>query len=159
MAGANVGVYIGSMSGTPPNPPVTHRHEAERADLRLRCPKDGTLMQKELVGGDAGVSIDRCGHCGALWLDKGELEKLVAMKAAKRADIGPFKNERYVKPLGALTCPRDTSILTEVADGEQKHVLIMLCSECGGKLLDAGELIDLQEFTFAERLRATLRMS
>lgn len=135
-----------------------HFHDAERHDTRLRCPKDGTFMQKEQVGGPAGVGIDRCGHCGALWLDKGELEKLIAMKAAKRADIGPFKNDRYIKPLGALTCPRDASILTEIADSTQKHVLIMFCTECGGKLLDAGELIDLQEFTFAERLRATLGM-
>jgi hypothetical protein len=80
------------------------------------------------------------------------------MKAAKSADIGPFKNDRYVKPLGALTCPRDNMVLTEISDNQQKHVLIMLCSECGGKLLDAGELIDLQEYTFAERLKATLRL-
>lgn len=145
--------YIGRMTAT-----RDHFHEAERNDTRLRCPKDGTLMQKEQVGGDAGVALDRCGHCGALWLDKGELEKLLVMKAAKRADIGPFKNDRYVKPLGALTCPRDNSVLTEIADGKQKHVLVMLCSDCGGKLLDAGELLDLQEFTFAERLKATLGM-
>lgn len=115
-------------------------------------------MQREQVGGSAGVSIDRCGQCGALWLDRGELEKLIAMKAAKRADIGPFGSDRSVQPLGAMTCPRDASILTEVADARQRHVLIMLCSECGGKLLDAGELIDLQELTFAERLRSTLGM-
>lgn len=118
-------------------------------------------MQKEPIGrfeggSGGGVTIDRCGHCGALWLDKGELEKLIAMKAARRADIGPFRNDRYVKPLGALTCPRDGEILTEIADDQQKHVLLMLCSGCGGKLLDAGELLDLAEFTFVERLRATL---
>lgn len=115
-------------------------------------------MQKEQVGGEHGVVIDRCGHCGALWLDKGEIEKLLAMKAARKADIGPFRNDRYVKPLGALTCPRDNGVLTEIADSRQKHVLVMLCSECGGKLLDAGELLDLQEYTFAERLKATLGM-
>lgn len=135
-----------------------HFHEAERNDPRLRCPKDGTLMQREQVGGSGGVGIDRCAHCGALWLDKGEMERLIAMKAAKSADIGPFRNDRYVKPLGALTCPRDNSILTEVADQKQQHVLVMICTECGGKLLDAGELIDLQEVTFVERLKATLHL-
>ncbi len=134
-------------------------HEAEKNDTRLRCPKDGTFMQKEQVGGASGVTVDRCSHCGALWLDKGELEKLVAMKAAKRTDIGPFTNDRYIKPLGAITCPRDASIMTEIADSKQQHILIMLCSDCGGKLLDAGELLDLQEFTFAERLKATLHIS
>lgn len=115
-------------------------------------------MQKEQVGAHPphGVSIDRCSHCGARWLDKGELEKLVAMKAAKQADIGPFGDGRYIKPLGALTCPRDAGVLTEIADAKQKHVQIMYCSDRGGKLLDAGELMDLQEFRFVERLKATL---
>lgn len=117
-------------------------------------------MQKEPIGKytQGGVMIDRCAHCGALWLDKGELEKLIAMKAAKATDIGPFTSDRAIRPLGALQCPRDQSILTEVADEHQKHVLVMLCTDCGGKLLDAGELIDLQEFSFVERLRATLKL-
>lgn len=152
-------------NATPPPPAAStlpgrkeHILESEKHDTRLRCPKDGTFMQKEQIGGPHGVAIDRCGHCGALWLDKGELEKIIAMKAAKHADIGPFTNDRYIKPLGALTCPRDGSIMTEIADSKQKHVLIMLCSDCGGKLLDSGELIDLQEFTFVERLKATLKI-
>ena len=45
-------------------------------DSRLRCPKDGTFMQKEPIGrfeegASGGVMIDRCAHCGSLWLDKG----------------------------------------------------------------------------------------
>jgi Zn-finger nucleic acid-binding protein len=55
----------------------SHAHDIEKKDTRLRCPKDGTLMQKELVAGQ--VTIDRCAHCGCLWLDKGELEKLIAL--------------------------------------------------------------------------------
>lgn len=133
----------------------SHRLESERLDPRLRCPKDGTIMQREAVP-RAGVSIDRCGHCGALWVDKGEIERIVAMKASAGVDIGPFRRDKLVNPLGALNCPRDGTILTEIADATQKHVLVMLCTDCGGKLLDAGELLDLQDFTFAERLRATL---
>lgn len=55
-------------------------------------------------------------------------------------------------------CPRDQSLLTEVADAKQMHVLIMICSECGGKLLDAGELIDLAQFTVGERIKAALKL-
>lgn len=119
-------------------------------------------MQKETVGSGspgASVTLDRCGHCGALWLDKGELNRLIEMKAARRADIGPFRNERSVTPLGSICCPRDGEILVEAPDRQQRHILIMYCPSCAGKLLDAGELIDLQEFTFVERLRATLGLA
>ncbi len=124
----------------------SHRHESENSDPRLRCPKDGTLMEKQALGSDGGVTIDRCARCGALWLDAHEMEQILAMGAARRVDLAP------------LRCPRDQSLLVEVADKQQKHVLIMLCTDCGGKLLDAGELTDLSEFTMAERLRAALRL-
>ena len=139
----------------------SHRLESEASDPRLRCPKDGTLMERQTLrakGSSAGVTIDRCARCGALWLDANELESIVAMGAAKQADLGPFGKDKPNGPIAPLNCPRDDSILVEVADKQQKHVLIMLCTECGGKLLDAGELIDLSEFTFMERLRRALRL-
>lgn len=115
-------------------------------------------MEKASVGGAAGVTVDRCAKCGALWLDKGEMERLLAMKAAKAVDLGPFGRDRPNGPIAALQCPRDGSIMAEVADKAQAHVLIVLCPDCGGKLLDAGELTDLSEFTVGERLRAALRL-
>lgn len=136
----------------------SHFHDAEKHDTRLRCPKDGQLMERSTVGGDAGVRIDRCAKCGCLWLDKGELERLVAMGGAKAADLGPFGRDKPGGPIAPLLCPREGSLLIEVADKTQKHVLIMLCADCGGKLLDAGELLDLSEFTFGERLKAALHL-
>lgn len=115
-------------------------------------------MERENVGGANGVSLDRCAKCGALWLDKGEMEKIIAMGAASKADLGPFGRDKPNGPIAPLQCPRDESIMVEVADKQQKHVLIMLCTECGGKLLDAGELTDLSSFTMAERLRAALKL-
>lgn len=136
----------------------THLLESESRDTRLRCPKDGTIMEKEQVGGSSGVTVDRCARCGALWLDKGELERILAMGAAKKTDLGPFGVDKPHGPMGTILCPRDQSVMVEIADSTQKHVLIMLCTECNGKLLDAGELIDLSEFTMMEKLKAALKL-
>ena len=40
----------------------------------MRCPKDGLeLIEVELKG----VRVDKCSHCGGIYLDNGELEKIV----------------------------------------------------------------------------------
>lgn len=143
-----------------------HMLDSESKDTRLRCPKDSTLMEKSTVRGEADgkpaeVTVDRCAVCGAVWLDKHELETLLSMKAARQVDIGPFhtnrQNPRASEAVGGLTCPRDASYLVEVEHEQQRHVLICICTECGGKLLDAGELLDLAEFTVVERIKSALR--
>lgn len=119
-------------------------------------------MEKQRIGGkgkaDGHITIDRCAKCGALWMDAHEMEQILALGAVKQADLGPFGRDKPNGPIAPLNCPRDHSLLVEVADKKQMHVLIMLCTECGGKLLDAGELTDLSEFTMAERLRAALKL-
>jgi len=53
--------------------------EAEKKRLKelhhMRCPKCGMELQ-EIVFRD--VHIDKCGCCGGVWLDDGELEQLAA---------------------------------------------------------------------------------
>lgn len=39
----------------------------------MRCPKDGGQLHEVTF---RGITIDRCGDCGGVWLDAGELEKL-----------------------------------------------------------------------------------
>jgi uncharacterized protein len=40
----------------------------------MRCPVDGeTLVMSER----AGIEIDYCPHCRGVWLDRGELDKIV----------------------------------------------------------------------------------
>ena len=115
-------------------------------------------MEKQVVGGSDGLTIDRCSRCGALWLDAHELERIIALQVTEKVDLGPFGRDKPNGPIAPLNCPRDHSLLVEVGDKNQVHVLIMLCTDCGGKLLDAGELTDLSEFTMMERLRAALRL-
>ncbi|MBI5732468.1 zf-TFIIB domain-containing protein [Candidatus Jorgensenbacteria bacterium] len=47
--------------------------EAQR-EKKKKCPADGTTMDKEVV---EELIIDRCPKCDSVWLDKGELEKIV----------------------------------------------------------------------------------
>jgi len=59
--------------------------EQEREELKklhwMRCPKDGMeLIEVEHMG----VHVDKCTHCGGIFLDAGELEKL--LEAGKKEE-------------------------------------------------------------------------
>jgi Zn-finger nucleic acid-binding protein len=41
----------------------------------MKCPKDGYDLATRTLH---GVEVDVCQHCGGFWLDKGELEVLIA---------------------------------------------------------------------------------
>jgi Zn-finger nucleic acid-binding protein len=51
----------------------------------MNCPIDGTLL---VMTERSGVEIDYCPQCRGVWLDRGELDKLVARSddAADRGD-------------------------------------------------------------------------
>ena len=49
--------------------------ETSRDDPPVCCPRHNRPMRRFLV---AGIEVDRCGICGGIWLDAGELESLVA---------------------------------------------------------------------------------
>jgi hypothetical protein len=56
------------------------KHETEEEERErikticyMRCPKCGGNLYEVTF---RGISIDRCGTCGGVWLDNGELEKL-----------------------------------------------------------------------------------
>lgn len=123
--------------------------------MPLLCPRDRSSMESEAVG---RVVIDRCGRCGGIWLDAGELESLVkdGPGGALWADIGPAVQSRTRAQLGALLCPRDGRELQAVEHDQQKHVEVDRCARCRGMFLDVGELADLSEFTLRERVAAVL---
>jgi len=50
----------------------------------MRCPKDGMeLIEIELKG----VRVDKCSHCGGIYLDNGELEKIVQSTPASEGFV------------------------------------------------------------------------
>lgn len=106
------------------------------------------------------VEVDHCGRCGATWFDPYELARALHTEGAvDQIDFGAsghaYSNEVFRQ--GELHCPRDKSVLVRVPDPMQPHIWLDICRECGGVLLDAGELKDLSEYTLGERIRSWLR--
>jgi hypothetical protein len=56
------------------------RAKAERASHYMRCPKcGGQLAEIDFHH----LKIDRCGDCGGIWLDKGEMEMMQHIDQSK----------------------------------------------------------------------------
>ncbi len=53
--------------------------------VEMRCPKDQAIM---LSLERNGVIVDRCTECGGLFLDRGELERLVELEGQFNAQRG-----------------------------------------------------------------------
>ncbi|MDP1566310.1 MAG: zf-TFIIB domain-containing protein [Polaromonas sp.] len=53
----------------------------------MKCPHcpDATLLMSERQG----VEIDYCPQCRGVWLDRGELDKLIALSAAPPEQVPP----------------------------------------------------------------------
>ena len=56
----------------------------------MKCPvcKDVTLLMSE----KKGVEIDYCPECRGIWLDRGELEKIIGQEEVKSQDKETIKN-------------------------------------------------------------------
>ncbi len=53
------------------------RHELD-TDRTLDCPLCKQQMDRHLYGGGGNVDVDSCEPCSVLWLDRGELSRIVA---------------------------------------------------------------------------------
>ncbi len=51
------------------------------------CPRCGVPMEPFNYAGDSGVILDKCQSCGGLWLDKGNLERVLAVVSASEQDL------------------------------------------------------------------------
>jgi Zn-finger nucleic acid-binding protein len=51
------------------------------------CPRCAEPMLPFNYAGDSGVILDKCPHCGGLWLDKGDLERVLAVVSASEQDL------------------------------------------------------------------------
>ncbi|MEO0513215.1 MAG: zf-TFIIB domain-containing protein [Planctomycetota bacterium] len=126
-------------------------------ETALICPKDEIAMERYLIGGEGGIEIDRCPRCGGIFLDKGELTRLMAMrfdtkKLFKRLDEEVAIAGKASRTPVVLKCPRDGTPMVTVRMHDQKHIEYEVCPECGGVYFDAGELEDLSTVTLIEKL-------
>lgn len=52
----------------------------------MKCPHDGATLQ---MTDRQGIEIDYCPECRGIWLDRGELDKLIERAAAMEAPRAP----------------------------------------------------------------------
>ena len=104
------------------------------------CPKCGT---DELAGGMGafGVEVDRCGSCGGVWLDKGELG--VYFKDASKFDAALGEALKTAKA-SFRRCPRCVKDML-AARLEKAGVELDSCPNCSGLWLDKGEFDELKK--------------
>lgn len=126
------------------------------ADPAIVNPLNGETMEKLQIG---AVRIDRCPKTGAIWLDRGELAQLALLSATQKGllqalDKPTAESEaaRRAKR-GSLKSPRTGVVMMVVSDDRQRHIEFEVDPESGGCFFDAGELADLTDYSFKERLR------
>lgn len=62
----------------PPLAPAPGSSAGPQSIDHATCPRDGSVLRRE---SRAGVEIDWCPTCRGVWLDRGELEKLIQREA------------------------------------------------------------------------------
>ncbi len=110
---------------------------------KLQCPKCWVDMDKKIVevlGPD--IEIDVCPECMGIYLDDGELKKLV--KDKKLTNF--LTKEIGTKSESELLCPRCGSLM-DIESVEEIYVDV--CLDCSGVWLDPGELEGLKELSKA----------
>lgn len=61
----------------------------------MQCPIDGTQL---VLAERAGVEIDYCPQCRGVWLDRGELDKIVDRSAAAPQGYDDYGHDRGQRP-------------------------------------------------------------
>jgi Zn-finger nucleic acid-binding protein len=89
----------------------------------MQCPVDGTTL---LMSERSGIEIDYCPKCRGIWLDRGELDKLIAREAEANGPYADFdadasvlskpKNDQPVRPPAEPV--RRTSYLGDADDDD-----------------------------------------
>jgi len=133
--------------------------EATDDDPVVVNPINGVAMEKFEI---EGVCIDRCSETGAIWLDRGELARLGSLSKKgrsllKQIDRRPDRKQRKAGR-GELVSPQNgTSMMVVVRDPQQPHIEFEMCPVSGGCYFDAGELNDMIDYSFVERVRSFFR--
>lgn len=104
----------------------------------IECPRCFTkTIRKEVKVFGPNIEIDICPKCNGIWLDSGELGKMIKDKKITdylTKDIG-------TKTESKLVCPRCGGLMDiEKAD----DIEVDVCLTCRGVWLDEGELEDLK---------------
>ncbi|MEM6552245.1 MAG: zf-TFIIB domain-containing protein [Planctomycetota bacterium] len=72
-----------SPSPPPPDTDTTPPAVIEDSPAGKLCPEDGAFLIRRRVSAEIEFHVDRCGHCGGVWLDPHEWQTLRAHGLAK----------------------------------------------------------------------------
>lgn len=105
-----------------------------KSEKKLECHKCWVEMKKEEVETfGPNIIIDVCPNCKGIWLDKGELGKL--LKDKKLTNY--LTKHIGTKSRSPMICPKCANTMDiEKAD----NIEVDVCLTCGGVWLDQGEL-------------------
>ena len=105
----------------------------------MECPRCQSEMRR--VTWDT-LEIDRCDLCNGVWLDKGELEAVLALELAPMIDEPHFR-QPAVPMLGeAARCSACAADMLELVGPDDVH--FDWCAGCEGMFFDGGELTIMQ---------------
>lgn len=112
----------------------------------MKCPKCNASTNR---GERGNVLIDFCELCSGIWLDKDELEKLVAYKGTDK-DVEKLKSllskDTEVVAGEGISCPACNKIMQKVKFMTPDNIIADKCAACQGIWFDAGELISVTDF-------------
>ena len=107
----------------------------------MKCPKcDDQEMSQST---HQGIEVDRCPACQGIWLDRGEVMKILSQQLADQIDHGDAEGideEKDAAPATCRSCDQPMAALTG-----QSGVRFDYCRKCRTMFLDAGELKALQQ--------------
>jgi uncharacterized protein len=121
----------------------------------MKCPACDRALTTRTTG---DVTVDVCdGGCGGIWFDRFELRKLDEQSETTGEtllDIGRDPSV-HVDPEKRYVCPRDSDgvVLKRHFWSVKRAVTIDECPECGGVVLDAGELGHIRDEFVTEAAR------
>lgn len=102
----------------------------------MKCPVDKVDM---MVVEHRRIELDYCLKCSGVWLDKGELELLVAVLLSEGAEIPPMDLDNDL-PGARRKCPICRSKMDKGWAGRKHDAQIDICPYGHGLWFDAGEL-------------------
>jgi Zn-finger nucleic acid-binding protein len=118
----------------------------------MDCPRDRSSLTATQY---EGFEVDKCGSCGGVWLDAGELEaienKLDHEHSIREGERAPDQAVRAINEVAQMTaapasCPRCGTTMVARDYGLGAQIVIDACPKDCGVWLDAGELQAIERF-------------
>lgn len=115
----------------------------------MKCPKCNSDFEQIHT---PYADVERCLHCKGLWLDMLEHEDI--REIAQGVDIGDPELGKKYNVIDHIQCPVcANSKMLRMVDAKQPHIWFESCPTCYGRFYDAGELVDLSEYTIADFIK------